>query len=71
MKRLSLEALTRLAEEAEREATTKGKLGVVAVKVSPTLIVMTEGVWRSYGALYSRGDIGVGPAPPFTKGTSR
>lgn len=49
---LSLEALTQLAEEAERQATSKFK--VVAVKIrrgrgrpSPMLVVCTEGVWRA------------------------
>jgi hypothetical protein len=53
VKRLSLEALTQLAEVAERQGMQKFKAGVVAVKVrrghgraSPTLVVMTERVWR-------------------------
>ncbi len=46
---LSLEALTKLAEEMEREGEKKKKIGVVVTKVrrgsgklSPTLITMTE-----------------------------
>jgi hypothetical protein len=53
VKRLSLESLTQLAELAERQAMGKFKAGVVAIKVrrghgrfSPTLVVMTEHVWR-------------------------
>jgi len=50
---LSLEALTKLAEEVEREAAAKFKAGVVAIKVrrgsgrkSPMLLVVTEDTWR-------------------------
>jgi hypothetical protein len=50
---LSLEALTQLAEEMEREGDKANKLGVVAVKVrrgkgkaSPMLICVTEKHWR-------------------------
>ncbi|MBI4636123.1 MAG: hypothetical protein HY727_07205 [Candidatus Rokubacteria bacterium] len=53
VKRLSLEALSQLAEEVEREAASKFKAGVVAVKVrrgagrkSPLLLVVTEATWR-------------------------
>jgi len=53
VKRLSLEALTQLAEEMEREALPRHKAGVVVVKVrrgkgraSPVLVVCTEAVWR-------------------------
>lgn len=49
VKSLSLEALTQLAEEMEREGEKKNKMGVVVTKVrrgsgksSPTLITMTE-----------------------------
>ena len=49
VKSLSLEALTKLAEEMEEEAKKKGKIGVVCTKVrrgsgktSPTLVTMTE-----------------------------
>ena len=51
VKQLSLEALTRLVEEAEREGAARGKAGVVAVKVrrgggrpSPVLLVLTARV---------------------------
>ena len=54
VKACSLEALTQLAETAERQGVQKFKAGVVAVKVrrgagrkSPTLIVMTETTWRA------------------------
>lgn len=60
VKRLSLEELTQLAETAERQAAPKLKAGVVAVKcrrgsgrASPTLIVMTERMWR-----YMNGPVG-------------
>jgi len=50
---LSLEKLTQLAEQAQRDGETKHKAGVVAVKVrrgkgreSPMLMVMTEASWR-------------------------
>lgn len=53
VKRLSIESLTQLAEQAERDGTVKKKAGVVAVKVrrgagraSPMLVVMTEASWR-------------------------
>ena len=53
VKRLSLEALSRLAEEMEREALPRLKAGVVVVKVRrgrgrpyPLLVVCTEAVWR-------------------------
>lgn len=53
VKRLSLEALTQLAEQAQRDGDVKKKAGVVAVKVrrgsgraSPMLVVMTETSWR-------------------------
>ena len=53
VKRLSLEQLTRLAEDVEREAAPKFKAGVVAVKVrrgrgraSPLLLVVTAETWR-------------------------
>jgi hypothetical protein len=49
VKTLSLEALTKLAEEMEAEGRKKCKVGIVCTKVrrgsgktSPTLIVMTE-----------------------------
>ena len=49
VKSLSLEALTKLAEEMERDGEAKKKIGVVVTKVrrgsgksSPTLITMTE-----------------------------
>ena len=52
VKRLSLESLSQLAEEMEREALPL-KAGVVVVKVrrgrgrpSPLLVVCTEAVWR-------------------------
>lgn len=51
---LSLEALTQLAEEMEREALPKFKAGVVVVKVrrgrgrpSPMLVVCTAKVWEA------------------------
>jgi len=51
---LSLEALTQLAEEMEREALPKFKAGVVVVKVrrgrgrhSPMLVVCTAAVWEA------------------------
>src|SRR3990167_1868706 len=50
---LSLEKLTQLAEEVEREAAPQFKAGVVAVKLrrgrgrpSPTLLIVTEATWR-------------------------
>lgn len=50
---LPLERLTQLAEEVEREAMPKGKLGVVCVKVrrgagkkSPMLVVMTAATYE-------------------------
>lgn len=50
---LSLEALTQLAEEMEREALPKGKIGVVCAKVrrgpgkkSSMLVVMTAAVYE-------------------------
>ena len=53
VKRLSLESLSQLAEEMEREALPQQKAGVVVVKVrrgrgrpSPLLVVCTEAVWR-------------------------
>lgn len=53
VQRLSLESLTQLAETAERQGLQKFKAGVVAVRVkrgrgrpSPTLIVLTEAMWR-------------------------
>src|SRR5262249_16617296 len=54
VKRLSLESLTRLAEEMEQTALPRFKAGGVAVKIrrghgrgSPALVVMTEAVWRA------------------------
>ncbi len=54
VKRLSLEELSVLAEEMEREALPKYKAGVVVVKVrrgkgkpSPMLVVMTAAVWEA------------------------
>lgn len=65
VKSLSLEKLTRLAEEMEREGEEKQKMGVVVTKVrrgsgktSPTIITMTESslaklvahhVWQAVG----------------------
>lgn len=53
VKRLSLEALSQLAEEMEREAAPRQKAGVVVVKVrrgqgrsSPMLVVCTAETWR-------------------------
>lgn len=53
VKSLSLNALTKLAEEMEAAGNAAGKLGVVAVKVrrgkgqkSPMLLVVTEQHWR-------------------------
>ena len=53
VKQLSLEALTQLAEQAQRDGDVKKKAGIVAVKVrggsgraSPMLVVMTEASWR-------------------------
>ena len=52
VKRLSLETLTALAESAASQGTSKGKLGLVMVKVrrgsghaSPGLVVMTWEMW--------------------------
>jgi hypothetical protein len=54
-KSLSLEQLTQLVEEVEAIGKTKGKQGLVAVKVrrgsgkrSPILIVMSETNWLEY-----------------------
>jgi len=54
VKTLSLNALTELAEEMEREALPKQKAGVVVVKVrrgkgrpSPILVVVTATVWEA------------------------
>lgn len=54
VKVLSLQALTELAEQVERDGFAKLKAGVVAVRgkrgpgkaKAPTLLVMTEKVWR-------------------------
>lgn len=61
VKTLSLNALTELAEQAERDGAMKLKAGVVAIKCrrgkgrkSPMLVVMTEATFR-----YLHGD----PAP--------
>jgi hypothetical protein len=51
---MSLAALGALAEEVERQAAPKFKAGIVVIKqsghkgprISPTLVVMTENVWR-------------------------
>lgn len=54
-KSLSLEQLTQLVEEVETIGKSKGKQGLVAVKVrrgsgrhSPILIVMSETAWLEY-----------------------
>ena len=54
VRRLSLDALTTLAEEMAREALPKQKAGVVVVKVrrgkgrkSPMLVVCTAEVWAA------------------------
>ncbi len=54
VKNLSLNALSLLAEQAERDGRVKQKVGVVAVKcrrgqgrASPMLIVLTESQWRT------------------------
>lgn len=54
-KSLSLEQLTQLVEEIESIGKSKGKQGLVAVKVrrgsgrhSPILIVMSEDAWLEY-----------------------
>jgi len=53
VQKMSLEEITRLAEAIAQEATTRGKLGVVGLKVrrgpgvkSPILMVMTEATFR-------------------------
>jgi hypothetical protein len=53
VKNLSLNALSELAEQAERDGKVRQKIGVVAVKcrrgsgrASPMLIVLTESQWR-------------------------
>lgn len=53
VKRMSLEAITALAEEVEREAAPKFKAGVVAVKLrrgrgrsSPMLLIVTAETWK-------------------------
>lgn len=55
VRRLSLEALTQLAEQAERDGRVKQKAGVVAIKVrrgkgkaSPMLVVLTAAMWRYF-----------------------
>ena len=52
VQRMSLDALTDLAEQAARDGLAKQKTGVVAIKCrrgrgrgSPTLVVMTAEVW--------------------------
>ena len=62
VKRLSLEALSQLAEEMERDALPRQKAGVVVVKVrrgrgrpSPLLVVCTEAVWRHLNGVAMRG----------------
>lgn len=54
VKRMSLEELTQLAEQAERDGRARNKVGVVAIKVkrgrgrpSPMLLVVTEGMWEA------------------------
>jgi hypothetical protein len=56
----SLEQLTQLAEQVEREAALRSKAGVVAIrcrrgkgKASPTLMVMTAATWER---LHGRAD---------------
>ena len=53
VKRLSLEALTQLTEQAERDGIAREKTGVVVVKVrrgagrrSPLVVCLTETMWR-------------------------
>ena len=53
VQRMSLEALTQLAEQAARDGQARRKPGVVAIKVrrgrgrpSPMLLVMTDRVWE-------------------------
>ena len=52
-KALSLEAITQLAEQADRDGVRRQKVGVVVLKVrrgagrkSPLLVVLTEQSWR-------------------------
>ena len=56
VRELSLESLTRLAEETDAEARKRGKLGMVMLKTkrgrgtqSPVLCVMLAGAWQEAG----------------------
>lgn len=58
VQRMSLAALTDLANEAEAHASERGKIGLVFAKVrlgrgveSPTLVVLTEAAWRRFSGL--------------------